>query len=172
MIIKILSLILSYFVFPQNGETFNAESNGAILDSVQYKIYENFENLESDLFHSDGSKVKVINFWATWCGPCVKELPLFEELNNSDDNLDIVLVSLDFKNQLTRRLDPFLEKKKMNSEVVVLADGDANKWIDMVDPTWSGTIPATLIIKGNQKIFTEQEFQSTEEIYEFINKLK
>ncbi len=143
-----------------------------IIDSVHYKIYDTFENLESDLFHSEGERVKVINFWATWCGPCVKELPFFEELNNEDEDLDIVLVSLDFKNQLTRRLDPFLSKNKLKTKVVVLADGDANKWIDMVDPTWSGTIPATLLIKGDQKIFTEQEFHSTEEIYEFINKLK
>lgn len=159
-------------LFPKTGEGTSYAVDPVInsADTINYVIYDSFEEMEKQLFHSSGDKVKVINFWATWCGPCVKELPFFEELNK-DKNIEVVLVSLDFKNQLQRRLDPFLQKHQLKAKVVVLGDEDSNKWIDMVDPSWSGAIPATLFIKGKKKIFAEQEFDSKSEILTFINSL-
>ena len=47
------------------------------------------------LLHQKTESVQVVNFWATWCAPCIKELPYFEELNKLE-NVDVLLVSLDF----------------------------------------------------------------------------
>lgn len=112
----------------------------------------------------------LINFWATWCKPCVHELPVFEEVNASTSNkkIKVILVSLDFKSQLDPRLVPFVKQKNLKSKVVLLNEPDYNSWIDKVDASWGGGIPATLIINGALKRhdFYEKELTSDE-----LNKL-
>lgn len=95
---------------------------------------------------------KVINFWATWCAPCVKEMPLFEKLHQENKSVKVLLVSMDYD------LDPnpakvkrFIERKKIESEVVILAEENPTEWIDKIDKNWSGALPATLIIGAGGK---------------------
>lgn len=115
-----------------------------------------FDELEPFL-HNKNDTVYVINFWATWCKPCIKELPDFEKLNKEfkDDKVKVYLVSLDFPNKHEELLLPFLKKNNIESQVIHLTDTDANSWIDKVSPLWSGSIPATLIYKGNSAEFHE-----------------
>jgi hypothetical protein len=84
----------------------------------------------------------------------VEELPAFERVGDeySDKKVKVLLVSLDFPGQIESRLLPFLDKHKIRSEVLVLNDPDANQWINRVDPSWSGAIPATLIYQGNEDL--------------------
>ncbi|GGG29714.1 hypothetical protein GCM10011344_33230 [Dokdonia pacifica] len=117
-----------------------------------------YEGLEAYLETSE-AEVHVVNFWATWCKPCVKELPHFEELRAVYDTEDVkvILVSLDFPEQI-ERLTHFIEKWNIQSEVVFLDDGDANTWIPKVDVNWSGAIPATIIYNDEKRSFHEQSF--------------
>ena len=103
----------------------------------------------------------VVNFWATWCSPCVEELPYFQELQNSfsDRKLQVVLVSLDFPNQLERRVTPFLETHGIDLPVYLMTDMDYDSWISKVDPTWSGAIPATLFYNRSERAFFEKAFE-------------
>jgi thiol-disulfide isomerase/thioredoxin len=115
----------------------------------------------------------VVNFWSTWCRPCVEELPYFEEVNTQwkAKKVKVLLVSLDFLNEIESRLVPFLKKKELKSEVVVLNETDPNNWIDKVNPQWSGAIPATLLInrKGQKAAFEEKPFTRSE-LHKFIER--
>jgi len=133
-------------------------------------VYDNYSSLKKEVL-SDKNAVYVVNFWATWCGPCVKELPHFEQLNYANKNIKVVLVSLDFKNQLESKLLPFLKKKSIKSEVVLLTDTNYNSWLPLVDKDWSGSIPATLIIKNGQQFFVEKIFSNYEELNTYVNKI-
>jgi thiol-disulfide isomerase/thioredoxin len=105
--------------------------------------------------------IQVVNFWATWCGPCVKELPLFEKFNNTKpENVKITLVSMDLD------LDPnpekvykFIERKKILSEVLILNEKNPNDWIDKIEKQWTGALPATIVInqKTGKRKFVEKE---------------
>jgi len=137
------------------------------------KTFDTFDELEEYVFERGGDTAYVVNFWATWCAPCVKELPYFEELNakHKDGKFKQILVSLDFEKQIDSRLKPFLLKHDIQSEVVVLLDGKAQNWIDRVDPSWSGAIPITVIYNEGQRLFYEQEFHSLAELEVELNKL-
>ena len=119
-----------------------------------------FEGLEP-LLNTRTDTTYVVNFWATWCIPCVRELPVFEDINNKyqDQKVKVVLVSLDFPGQLNSKVIPFLEETGIRSEVILLADPNSNMWIDKVSPDWSGSIPATLIYNKNSRQFFEQSFE-------------
>ncbi len=138
-------------------------------------VLEKFSDFEETYLNNRPSDtIYVYNFWATWCKPCVKELPYFDSLKVSDDNvppIKLILVSLDFKEQIESTLEPFLKNRKIKDKVVVLTDGKVNTWIDQVDPTWSGAIPATLVIKGDKKNFYEQSFHSYNELITTILKI-
>lgn len=114
----------------------------------------------------------VINFWATWCSPCVKEIPYFQELYMSKKNekIRIILVSLDFPRQAATRLPAFLEEKGITAEVRLMTDHNYNEWIDLVDPSWSGAIPATLIYNGDKRVFLEKELEK-EELFNTVNQI-
>lgn len=138
------------------------------IQAQKIAVYDNYAALEKAVL-SDTSITYVVNFWATWCAPCVKELPHFEQLNSENKNVKVVLVSLDFKNQYEAKLLTFLKKKAIKSEVVLLTDKDYNTWLPAVDKDWSGSIPATLIIKNGKKVFVEKMFASYEELNEYVN---
>jgi thiol-disulfide isomerase/thioredoxin len=96
----------------------------------------------------------IVNFWATWCKPCVQEIPDFEKINAEYKNqkVKVILVTLDFKEELKKRVVPFIKKNKYTTEVILLDEVDGS-FIDKVSKDWSGAIPATLLIKNNKKEF-------------------
>lgn len=120
--------------------------------------------LENIISEPAGRKVKVINFWATWCRPCIKEIPHFEALQKKypSSELEVFLISFDDVENLDSRVKPFVKKRNLESTIKLLDETDYNAFIDKVDPSWSGAIPATLIIAGDERRFVEGELSEAE----------
>lgn len=142
---------------------FSALAQESLIEAIPKKVYSsnnievksyNYEGLEKYLNLKD-DKVYVINFWATWCLPCVKELPYFELLstNYKDKKVEVILVSLDMPQKVETVLISFIQKKKLQSKVVHLDNPDANNWIEKINKNWSGAIPATIIYNSKDKKF-------------------
>lgn len=129
------------------------------VETAPPKVFESFDAFEPVLRLTDG-KIHVVNFWATWCKPCVAELPHFEQLHKKykDKNVEVLLVSLDNAKKLEQSVVPFLHKGQYTAKVVLLDDADFNAWIDKVNKGWSGAIPATYIYKDGKSAFFEHDF--------------
>ncbi|MEQ8707063.1 MAG: TlpA disulfide reductase family protein [Phaeodactylibacter sp.] len=133
-------------------------------------VYPKFDNI-APLLAQNNDTTYVVNFWATWCKPCVQELPYFIEMSEkyARQPVRILLVSLDFPAQLQSRLVPFVEERNIKPLVAVLLDGKYNDWIDRVSPEWTGAIPATLIYKGTNRHFVGEAVHSLEELEQALN---
>jgi thiol-disulfide isomerase/thioredoxin len=125
------------------------------------------------LIKNDSDKLRLINFWATWCVPCVKELKHFEEVNANyaDKKVKVILISLDWSEDLETKLKPFIKERNIRSMVVNLDDPDANSWIPQVDQEWDGAIPATLFRYGKEKLFMPHTFTGDELVIQIENLL-
>ena len=124
-----------------------------------------------EIIDNNSAELKVVNFWATWCGPCVKELPHFEEIDQRS-NVTVNLVSLDFIQDLDR-VEKFIIKKKLKSRTLLLDESDYDSYMPRIAESWSGAIPATLMIdtEGN-RYFYESAFTRDallKEIDKFVN---
>jgi thiol-disulfide isomerase/thioredoxin len=150
------------------------EQKEVILDhsDIRLEVYD-YDGLEP-LINKNDDKVHVVNFWATWCAPCIKELPYFEYINEKyrDKNVEVLLVSLDFPKNYEAKLKPFLKKYVIKSQVVAFDDTDQNRWIPSINKDWSGALPATIIYSSDKRQFYERSFTQEEleiEILEFLH---
>ena len=116
----------------------------------------------------------IVNFWATWCKPCVAELPVFEKTNKELDRLSekIILVNLDFNSQFKKSVSQFIQKRNIESKVIHINDTNPNSWIDKIDKEWSGAIPATVIYFDSKKVFFKEGEISYEELKKEIIKIR
>jgi len=150
------------------AQTKDIKTETSTNNDVKLEIHD-FNGLEPYLNRTD-DKIYVVNFWATWCAPCIKELPHFEALNANykGENVEVILVSLDFPHQFETKLIPYIKEHDLKSKILVLDDVDMNTWIPKVDENWDGAIPVTIIYNKDKRKFYDQTF--TYEILE--NELK
>lgn len=131
------------------------------------------DELEHWIQKSDDT-VRVFNFWATWCKPCIEEMPAFDSLQRVErgNKVQVVFVSLDFPSQLAKRVQPFVAKRQFAAPVVLLNAANPNTWIDRINPDWSGAIPATLLVRSSHKVlrFYEREF-TFDELHSLVQSL-
>ncbi|MEA4984160.1 hypothetical protein SDC9_50196 [bioreactor metagenome] len=127
---------------------------------IKYEALEKITEKQDDVLY-------VVNFWATWCGPCVREIPDFMEVNNklsSRKDFRMILVSVDDKDNLKSEVLPFLKDNKITADVYLLDDTKRmNYWMPKVDKSWTGSIPATVFYKNGEKLkFVEKQLHKAE----------
>lgn len=152
VILKILLLLLMIMIYQGKAR---AQQLKFINDSDLQQIIKNPDN-----------KLFVISFWASWCPPCVREMPVFQEVAFSYNATEVkfIMVSMDFPDKMDSQLLPFLRNNDINLEVNLMMDTDYLNWSDKVDPSFLGNIPATLFINNAKKIryFHTGELAETE----------
>jgi len=127
-----------------------------------------FASFETRYLDQRNDTLYVLNFWASWCLPCREEFPDFERLHRTyqSEAVKVLLISLDEPGQIDSRLIPFLDKNQITAEVILLDDPDFNSWINKIETTWSGGIPATLIYNKANRVFLDRKtnFEELENI--------
>ncbi len=122
-----------------------------------------YEQLEKRV-KKNNDTLYIVNYWATWCKPCVEEMPYFIESakKNASQKVKFIFVSLNSLKE-TEKVNQFVEKRQIEQDVFLLNAGNPNIWIDKVDPSWGGSIPATAMYKKKVKVFfREGEFTQAE----------
>ena len=127
-----------------------------------------FNDLQEKMLYTE-TPLTVFNFWATWCAPCIKELPYFAEVDANNEDVKVYLVSVDFQNQL-ERVKKFVAEKDLAPEVLFLDEKDPDSYMAKVSQEWSGAIPATLFVTDLGKKFFHEKAFTKEELEEAINK--
>ena len=160
IILFISIVIFSLTAFSQNNK----------IPAVNVKTMEG-KSFNTGNISNDGKPI-VISFWATWCKPCVAELPEFEKLHiactEKGKKVKVLLVSMDFVEELDKKLKDFLAKNKYTSEVVFLDEVNGNDFINKISEQWSGAIPATLITRSNN---LKKEFHEGKLTIEMLEKM-
>ena len=133
-----------------------------------------FEDFEKLIDRKD-DKLYMINFWATWCGPCVQELPDFMAVNEAmKDRKDfqMILVSVDSKDDWQSTVLPFTVTNKLNVDVYLLDElRRMNYWMPRVDKKWKGSIPATVFYRNGEKVHFIEKQLHKEELETIIQQL-
>lgn len=112
----------------------------------------NFQQFEP-ILHQKNDTLYLVNFWASWCSPCRDEMPALKKVAGKyfQSKFRLIMVSLDFPNQLETRLRPLLKTSEIKARLILLNDPHQNSWIDKVDPNWSGEIPFSLLYKNSDR---------------------
>ena len=139
------------------------------LPKSAFKIisFQEFEQLAAE----ESERLRIFNFWATWCAPCIKEMPYFEQANRSDKDVELFFISIDDARR-PERVTAFIERKAIESPVYLLNDVDFNSWIDKVSTDWTGAIPATLFIQANGSRHFHEGAMEESELLQRIDQLK
>jgi len=140
----------------------SAESKNKSKPTMKVPEVMDFAEFEERI-QKDDDTLYIYNFWATWCMPCVKEMPYFEQVHDeyANQKVKLIFVSLDFIDLLSKKLVPFINKREISEDVWLLNERNPNSWIDKVSEKWTGSIPATLFMHApsNYEIFYERSFE-------------
>ena len=150
----------SFFGLPVDNQPTTAKKKVAAIT---------FSELQERLGNTN-DELLVCNFWATWCKPCVEEMPYFEELQKkyADKKVKVLFVSLDRPSSRTSRVQKFVNDRGIEAEVVLLDEPNLSQddWIPLIDKNWEGDIPATLYINTSKDIreFYTGSYEDFEEL--------
>ena|ERR1035437_5602219 len=172
---NILIILITMLSLSMQGQNKKSKMSETLSDTKkdQKVTVVNFEKLESIIKRND-NKLYVVNFWATWCKPCVMELPEFMEVNKAyqnNPNFKMILVSLDIAKEVHSAVEPFIAKHKIETDVYLLDDNKRmNQWIPAVDSHWTGAIPATVLYRNGVKLDFRESKLTKNELEQLIHK--
>ena len=112
------------------------------------------------------NSVLVINFWATFCKPCVEEIPdlIQYATKYKKEKVALHLISLDLADYYPAKIKKFISAKKYAANIAWLDESNADYFCPIISPDWSGSIPATLFVntKNGYRKFYEKKLSAAE----------
>lgn len=158
-------LILTILVF---GSVLFGQQSEPALKKIDFNEFQSIVNQQDDVLY-------VVNFWATWCRPCIEEIPGFMEVNRKfadNPKFKMVLISLDYKNLLDTRVKKFVRKHNIITDVYLLDDEKSTlELLPEIDLDWNGAIPSTAFYKNGQKLLFHQGFMNQYELEDTVDDL-
>jgi thiol-disulfide isomerase/thioredoxin len=122
----------------------------------------NIENIDTsgikELIRNKSDKLRLINVWASWCGPCVQEFPDFVTIDRIYRSRDFEFVSIN-ADKLSRKDNvlKFLQKNEASNKNYIFNSDNNSELVEAVDPKWSGALPYTLLVEqGGNIIYRTQ----------------
>lgn len=187
-IFRPLTLLICLFAFSQCAllKPATVENNSGVVSSelsslleangpdLKYPIYSNFSEIEPIFKQNDGV-IYVVNFWATWCRPCIQEMEHFDQLmaETSRKNLQVIMISLDKPEAIRTKMKDFVESRPLLIPTVAFTDNFYDGWIYKVDPAWQrSTIPVTLFYKNGKRYFNKGQINSYRELEGLVDRVR
>ena len=111
-----------------------------------------------ELVKNSSGKLRLINVWATWCGPCVTEFPEFITMNRMYRHRDFEFISISADDPAKKdKALQFLQQQQASATNYIFNVDDKYKLIEAVDPKWQGALPYTLLVEpGGKIVFSKQ----------------
>lgn len=142
---------------------------------LKYPVYASFAEIEPLFRQKNDDITYVINFWATWCRPCIREMEYFEQLSRQTDRdeVQVVMISLDKPGDVRTKMKDFVADRPLNLPVVSFTDNFYDGWIYKVDPAWQrGSIPVTLFYRNGQRYFNRGAISSFRELEGLVGRVR
>jgi len=172
---KLFILFSVFMCFNVYGQQARKKAIKPVAAATQQQVLKivDFDELKTIINKKD-DKLYLVNFWATWCKPCVAELPGFMEVNKTYRNnphFKMILVSMDMAKDLNTAVKTFITKNNITPDVYLLDDNKRmNEWIPTIDTNWSGAIPATVFYRNGEKLEFIENVVEKEELVKLINR--
>ncbi|MBB4078700.1 thiol-disulfide isomerase/thioredoxin [Lewinella aquimaris] len=131
-------------------------------------VYQHYDEI-APIFSQRNDTTYVINFWATWCKPCLEELPLLNSLQRQYDDaaLRVVLVSLDTETRAIARIPEYLNRRGIDLPTIVLTD-ERPSWMRDLDGNWNGALPTTFIYRNDLRYIYRRNFRTLPDVQEAV----
>ena len=159
-----LPLVCAFFLFSiscqvstQKSKTEPSPAKTETVSTLPSKVAQIDEQGLKDLLKPTG-KPRLINFWATWCGPCREEFPDLVKIGTDHkDKIDLITVSLDEASEIDGEVAKFLAEMKSDSPAYLLKTNDENAAIELVSKDWQGALPFTILLNAQgETIYSKQ----------------
>jgi thiol-disulfide isomerase/thioredoxin len=106
-----------------------------------------------ELLQNNSDKLRLINVWATWCGPCVTEFPDFITMNRMYRKRDFEFISISADDPANKqKVEKYLKKVQASNTNYLIDNDDKYKLIEAIDPKWQGALPYTILVEPGGKI--------------------
>ena len=158
--------LVTSFIFILSACTTERTPRETTIEVITYDQFQDRIDVSNDTLY-------VVNFWATWCKPCIQELPDFVEVDSSlwdKKPYKMILVSLDAEEMANTSVKAMVSSLGIKTEVWVMDDPTAmNDFISNTDETWSGAIPATVFYRNGEKLQFHAGTLSKQDLLNQIN---